>query len=355
MLKNANLFISELNRRPWLISLLGTISLVLGIITQSYYFLWLPAIPFFLKKISLKAKLVVVFLFYAGFFIAGHSNQDIQIPTERGALSGTIIDTNENNMRQFPYSYKVDGKFCGCRGRYLLYSKDNLDLTCGDFASFYGLKPSSTNSADFKKYLNREGVASTFFSRGSKFKVKKQDKTNLMHILNQLKTGLARTIKDKLSPQAFCLFSSIFLGNRSECAREHEELRPLFKYWGLSHLLARSGLHLIIFIATISMLLSLAASFYTRQAIQALLVIAYYLLSWPSASFNRALVFFILWQTSNMLRLQRSSINLLNIVTISALLINPVLIFFLDFQLSFIFAYALAFLFESNLLLRQNS
>jgi ComEC/Rec2-related protein len=343
-----NKFISELSLKPWALSLLATICLILGIVLQSPYFIVLPLPILFIKKISTKTKIIPLLFFCLGTLINRPNFPNIEIENKKGSLSGAVIDITENQMRQFIYSYKIDGLFNNQAGRYVLYAKEDLSLCCGDSVIIYSLKASKSTSEEFNKYLKKEGITDTFFSKKPRLKIYKQGLYGLFCISHQLKTGLLRRIKQKLSPQSFCLFSSIFLGNRSECAKEYEDLRPCFKYWGLSHLLARSGLHLIIFILTMAAFLSIATGFYTQQITRLALVVAYYLLSWPSASFNRAFLFFMLWQLCNLLRLQKNNINLLNIVTISTLLRNPTLIFFVDFQLSFLLAYALAFLFESN-------
>jgi hypothetical protein len=51
-----------------------------------------------------------------------------------------------------------------------------------------------------------------------------------------------------MNTNTFALFSSLFLGNRTAIKQDLEEQKPLFKVWGISHFLARSGLHLLIFI-----------------------------------------------------------------------------------------------------------
>lgn len=351
--------IIELNTKPWATSLITTFSLILGITRPGLYFLPLPLLALFIKNFPLKHKFVAVI-----FFAIGYINQiDIKTnqlsphkPTNKlGLLSGTIVDLSFNRKRIFPFLYKINGQFQKKTGDYLLYTKKDIGMDLGQNIKIDYLKP-STPSKEFRDYLKKEGISSTFFAGTPKVYATHKSNKNINDSIISIKNGVMGRIKNKTSKNCFCLFASIFLGNKKCCAEEYENLKTLFKNWGLSHILARSGLHLLIFIITISSLISLFVSnFYLQQLIQIILLFVYYFLSWPSTSFNRAFIFILLWQMCNILSIQKNSLNLLNLVATITLLINPLLIFFLDFQLSFLFAYALAFLVESNQPFKSNS
>ncbi len=146
-----------------------------------------------------------------------------------------------------------------------------------------------------------------------------------------------------MSTRAFNLFADLFLGNRQEHMSLHET-RKKFKEWGIMHYLARSGLHLIFFIYLLNLLFKiLPLPFMIRQLISLLILLSYSLLSWPSVSFNRALFALMLKKVGLLLKMQLNLLNILSCVCCITLYRNPILISFLDFQLSFGITYALIY------------
>ena len=157
-------------------------------------------------------------------------------------------------------------------------------------------------------------------------------------------------LKFKLAPTTFNLLATVFLGHkRAGTPSETQQIRDQFQVWGLAHFLARAGLHMII-IALLIKLLLLALQVPARLTSPAIMVIAllYHQLSWPSVSFLRALYMVILYESCKLFNLQIDGLHLLNLIFISALIMNPAQIFFLDFQLSFALTYALVLAFRQN-------
>lgn len=355
----ARKFISELKSKPWCASLITTLSLILGIIAPRLYFLPLLPIALFIKNFSLRHQFIAVIFFVVGCLsqinIKTSNLPPSSARTEHGLLIGTITDSSFSEKRMFPFLYKINGHFQKKKGDYLLYTKKDIAVDLGQNIKIINLKP-SIPSKEFREYLTKEGISLTFFANKPKVYATEKSNKNINNLIIATKSDAMGRIKSKTSKNCFCLFASIFLGNKKCCTEEYENLKTSFKNWGLSHILARSGLHLLIFIIAISSLISLlVSSFYLQQFVQLFLLFAYYVLSWPSTSFNRAFIFILLWQVCNILQIQKNGINLLNLVAAITLLTNPLLIFFLDFQLSFLFAYALAFLVESNQPFKSNS
>jgi competence protein ComEC len=154
---------------------------------------------------------------------------------------------------------------------------------------------------------------------------------------------LLSTLKTKLSTPAFLFFSSLFLGNRSCIKVSLEETSEQFKIWGISHFLARSGLHLALFIFIWQMLSSLIPfSFGTKQLLFTTLSIIYFMLTWTSAPFTRAFALLIMHKLFLFLKIPFNLLHALSCVCLCFLLYCPLYIFFLDFQLSFALTFALA-------------
>lgn len=195
----------------------------------------------------------------------------------------------------------------------------------------------------YNSYLVKEDIAATFFVTKIDYTLLSRPKTSFKRWLFYTKEQLLWRFKSKLSPQTFAFFSSVFLGHRAWGKAKMEQPKNDCKTWGISHYLARSGLHMVIFIFAWHMLLNtLPLSLLFKDLFLIFLSIIYYLLSWSSISFIRAFTSFILYKCCNVLKVQSQLLHLLTIVTLSVLIINPTQLFFLDFQLSFGLTFALA-------------
>ena len=116
-----------------------------------------------------------------------------------------------------------------------------------------------------------------------------------------------------------------------------------FRQWGISHYLARSGLHLTIFTFIWLMLFRLFPfSFFFKQLFMLLLCSIYLVFSWSSISFLRAFYSFFLYTICNICKIPIHFLHILTLVTLYVAICNPIQIFFLDFQLSFALTFALA-------------
>ena len=143
----------------------------------------------------------------------------------------------------------------------------------------------------------------------------------------------------------FLFFSSLFLGNRSYVKNMMETIDEQFKQWGIYHLLARSGMHLALFIFMWQMIFRfIPLPFILKQGLMLLLCFLYGIFSWTSAPFLRSLALFAL---NKMCLLTKNPYHLLHYLTLTCLcflLSCPLYLFFLDFQLSFGLTFALAWL-----------
>jgi competence protein ComEC len=139
------------------------------------------------------------------------------------------------------------------------------------------------------------------------------------------------------------LFSTIFLGNKDGVKKRLNNEKIFFKLWGISHYLARSGLHLVVFLALLELLLRLIPiTFVLKQIISLCIAMIYFLLSWSSLSFMRAFLTFIMYKICLLLGLSSNFLHLVILTCFITLLYNPAHLFFLDFQLSFGLTFALA-------------
>jgi len=202
------------------------------------------------------------------------------------------------------------------------------------------VKPSRDD--DFGRYLMRQGVVATVFTSRVVLHVLERPRWSVCRSVRQWRDGLYQSIRQKLSPQTFALFSSLFLGNRKVGKKELDRVSGKFRQWGVMHYLARSGLHLVIFAAAWTFILRFVpVPLLCKQIVLLLLAILYALFSWSSLSFARAFAVFLLYQACVMARVPFHFIYLLTLVCFVLLVCNPVQLLFLDFQLSFGLTFAL--------------
>ncbi len=166
---------------------------------------------------------------------------------------------------------------------------------------------------------------------------------SLERSLFYLRNHTLERLKKRLSPRTYQLFNSIFLGNKHTQKRLTEKNKEHFNTWGVSHYLARSGLHMIIFIVIWQFLfMMIPCNWIVKELFLILLSCIYLCLSWTSISFNRAFLTFIFYKFLLLFRIQTQFFHLLTVICFLILFYNPLHIFFLDFQLSFGLTFALA-------------
>lgn len=152
-------------------------------------------------------------------------------------------------------------------------------------------------------------------------------------------------IKEKLSAQTWSLVGPLFFGMKNTHESDDFEIRTQFQSWGLSHYLARSGLHLIIFIIILELMGSLfPLSLLFKHMFVACCIAVYAAFSFSSISFTRALCMVALYSLCSLRTVQYHALYALTLIFCCILLHNPYQLFFLDFQLSFTLTAALVLL-----------
>lgn len=220
------------------------------------------------------------------------------------------------------------------------YPKNLLmqDLIC---LSDIKIKKPTNTSFDF--YLMKENISCSTFITHQSLQLIERPTSSIARWIYYYKQGVLTRCRQKLAPQTFALFASVFLGNRTFYKKSMEGPKEDCKAWGISHYLARSGLHMVIFIFAWDYLLNLLPiAFIAKQIFLIFLSLFYCLLSWSSISFMRALISFVFYKTCIMLKVPGRFLHLLMLTCFIVLLSNPSQLFFLDFQLSFGLTFALA-------------
>jgi competence protein ComEC len=229
------------------------------------------------------------------------------------------------------------------------YSLANTNTEVDDIIEIKNVKikvpkdQSLSQNTSYKNYLIKEDLLSSlFFYKSRCIKILYTPKLSINRWLWNIKNNTYQRLKQKISPIVFTYFSLMFLGNTQH--KNIDSMRHTFSYWGLSHYLARSGLHIVLFILIWTFLLRLIPiSIRFKRSLLILICLIYKLFSWTSLPFTRAFYAFILTEIGKIFNFQTDFLHLLSIVCLTILLFNPMQLFFLDFQLTFALTFALAF------------
>ncbi len=202
-------------------------------------------------------------------------------------------------------------------------------------------------------YLGKEGVAASIFCSKLDFKILNHPKKSWRNWIFWQRELLQIKLRKKMDAATFSLFSSVFMGNKNSVAKKLDLYKNNFKLWGISHHLARSGLHLIIFIWIWHFMLNfLPLPFLYKHIFIFFITLIYTLFSWTSVSFLRAIIMYIFYKCALFSGHKIRALHILLITCLFLLFYNPLYLFGLDFQLSFLLSFLLLWI---NEIKRQNS
>jgi ComEC/Rec2-related protein len=235
----------------------------------------------------------------------------------------------------------------------LILQKNHPIVTPGDILEvqrIWFIKPSQQNLISLQR---KDILARGYVSAEQKIAIT-PGKISLTSQCSKTKNHLVSTIYQTLSRATATLFSSIFLGVAPPHSDFMQKLRATFSWWGISHYLARSGLHLALIVYILHAFLCTVPIPYRLKQIIALLGIALYTaLSWPSISFLRATMMICCSLICILINAPSNNLHLLMCTTIAVLFYNPLYLSCLEFQLSFFLTLGLALIQHADLIAKK--
>lgn len=232
-----------------------------------------------------------------------------------------------------------------------IYTADISQCSIGDqiYCSKLFWLPNKDNRRAL--YMAREGISVTASTKPENIYTQQQSSNPIDHFLNwcaDVKYKTLCALQQKLSPETFSLFCTLFLGTSPDRFSTMEPMKETFSNWGIFHYLSRSGLHVVIMLGLWQIMMRIFLLPYALIQIILILILAlFWLLSWPSASFARSILSFAAVQTTIIQGQQPHAINIVSLICFLLLIVNPFHLFFLNFQLSFLLTWALALYYES--------
>jgi competence protein ComEC len=276
------------------------------------------------------------------------------IPKEPTAITGVITDIQRTNHHLFKNLIVVSlntinekpVSWFNPHNKILIYVSSYPSVEVDDTVTLENIVCKKPAPSSYRGHLMREQTIATVFTpKITPTHVSKPTYSYRRWIYNT-KILVTKRATQSLLPVTKSLYASLFLGNKTYVSSCYESIKEQFRRWGLSHYLARSGLHLVLIVALWAWFFRMIpVPFIYKQLGIAFLVMIYALLSWSSISFIRALsTFFLCKLCSSIWHHYYNNLHLLTITAFYLLLQNPLHIFYLDFQLSFGITFALAWL-----------
>lgn len=337
------------------IFLIYVLSFISGIIAQFYsadlsaiIFLSILSATMFMPKNHKIAVFILSIFFAIGatryYFVNKQNLAALKLfnPEQSVNCIGYVYDVSDVDLSSYnTYSTCITLKIkypANLSSYVKIYCYNKCYLPIGSTVKFYNLKIKPA----FESQLYKENIYGVAFVSQLKYKILGKIKYwDFLAHFRIYRNSLYKRIKYKLSGQTYVLFSQIFLG-KTEYSPLSEDIRNKFQYWGIVHYLARSGLH-VTFLLTIFKYLFryIPINFFLKKFLLCLILLFYTLLSWSSNSFNRAYNTFLLSKTFVFSGIPNYLDHTFMLVLLLTLLYDPVLVFLLDFQLSYALTMAL--------------
>ena len=168
--------------------------------------------------------------------------------------------------------------------------------------------------------------------------------SKLVFFRNNVVNYIIELFDENLSPENSGILKKLILADSKSIK---VDLNELYSETGISHLLAISGLHIMIIISLLNNILSrLGLGYNIKFAITSLFLISYgYILGFPP-SVSRAMLMYFILIVSEYLEIKISNKSIVLFAAVILLVINPHWLFDIGFQLSFGAVIGIAFLKE---------
>jgi len=266
--------------------------------------------------------------------------------TVRGVVVSSVTKRNVANSVKHTFTlnvYQVQANWGWERrtGTILVNTFRDYDLSYGDDLQLEGKlhRPynfSNETNFSYRDYLQNRGIYFILsVKKSSNIRILAKNKGHYFkrHAL-RLRAELGRVLSENLSKNESGIMKAILLGDRSAIAKP---VRALFVQTGTAHILAISGLHIGV-VAALFLLLSkmfpIGGKWRSVGVIG--LLVCYAFITGGRPSVVRATIMMIVFLTSFIVEKERDILNTLCLAAMIILIYNPLNLFDVGFQLSFV-------------------
>lgn len=257
--------------------------------------------------------------------------EDVQSVTVTGVVSDYVQDAD--TYKRFILDDCViidDNKVIHEDVKICIYTYLSADISLGDKIYFVG----DLTAYDYKLNYEFDKLAQNIsFSTYVNFSDMIVDDGEFS-LKDSVKENVKILLDDNLNKENSTIAYSILFGEKQGL---NNEIKEIFSFAGISHILAVSGLHIGVLVGILSFLLSkIKMNKYCKLAILSIILIFYCYLCSFSPSVLRASVMAILSSLCVAWQVEYDVLSSLSIAGIVVLIINPLNLFLISFQLSFL-------------------
>src|SRR5690554_3603466 len=221
---------------------------------------------------------------------------------------------------------------------------DNVILTYTTVSEIS--KPQNPHQFDYSNYMKLQGVYGQLrISSNEILKVSKDSKT-IFGIAQNLRAEIIRKLeRSKLEPDERAIIQALVLGEKKDIDKN---LYEAYAAAGAVHILAVSGLHVGILYIILAFLFKplkrLKYGIFIHSILVVLLLWSFAVLSGLSPSVTRAVTMFSFFALANLLNRRTNTTNTLFLSLLTLLIINPLWLFQVGFQLSYLAVFFIVWL-----------
>ncbi|WP_188453601.1 DNA internalization-related competence protein ComEC/Rec2 [Virgibacillus oceani] len=292
---------------------------------------------------------LAAFLFFYFYIPAIHSPQLVDLPEEEASVTGKINGNVTKTSKKVEFELLEQSSNNKILVIYFIDKKmqfpnqQNESLKHGAACRITGkleLPDSSTNPGQFnyQNYLLTKGISwqlivdslENMDCKGS----------SPLSKLYTIRSGLIDLVKKNVSPETGAWLNALVLGDDSAL---NESTVELFQRWGLSHILAISGLHVGLFISLLYLIM-IKSTLFTIERAQWIMVIFlpfYAFIAGGEPSVWRASTMVVLFILLNKFNVKFSVTDALSIVFLLLILEDHYIVYNIGFQFSFLVTFGL--------------
>lgn len=253
-------------------------------------------------------------------------------------ITGTIVEVDSNRLVLKDVMVKQDNARLSSGCVVYVYNEEDDRLNIGDVITIDGylsLQPLYSNQVNVARFLSSNAYQFRMQTDGMQNVIKGK-----LTFAEKVRLNVFNTLSKKLNSDNVKVSMSILFGVRQDFPHEVNEA---FSLVGISHLLSVSGLHVGILMMALSFVLKIISqkkSWWKFLAVFAIIAFYCYLCDF-TYSVMRAAIMGLVLLASQQLGMRYDALSSISLAGIIILLIMPLAVFSVGFQLSFLCVFAI--------------
>src|SRR5690625_361273 len=310
---------------------------------------WLILLKVF-KRLSLLPFIVsLTALLFFSFYIPTQSESPYLETNEKRQFTGQVVQTLHQTPEKVQFTLQEKStkqKFIILYFKNKDHSVDQTNLNAIKYGANCTLvgklqvpqEARNPGQFDFKNYLVNQGITSQIIV--NELNHVQCSGASMFHPFLQLRGNLLYKVRESINSDMSAWLQALVLGDRTHL---EEKVIQLFQRWGLSHLLAISGLHVGIIVGSLYFIF-VRLGILTKESTEIMLISflpIYAIVAGSEPSVLRAVLMVMIFLVINKLRLDLQMQDTISLVFILLIVFNPYIIYHIGFQFSFLVTFGL--------------